>query len=248
MTPKRIEQAKQLLLKSYGHPAPRPPQDPLDQLVATILSQNTSDRNSQRAFQRLKKRFPTWESVLEARPEELARAIQCGGLAQIKAVRIREVLEAIRQREGSLSLERLRGMAVNEALAWLMELNGVGIKTACCVLLFAFGRTVMPVDTHVYRVAQRLGWLGGRVPIEQAHGELHKLIAPAERYAMHLLLIRHGREVCQALQPRCERCALRPLCPSAAAVRPARAAAGGLPTAPPRAHAGSSPADGPGRG
>lgn len=215
MTPKKIEWFKQFLLKAYGSPPKHPASDPLDELIATILSQNTTDHNSERAFGQLKKMFPTWNQVLNANPETISKAIHCGGLAQIKSQRIIKVMRTIQEREGSLSLERIRAMPVKEALAYLTDLEGVGIKTACCVLLFAWGRPVLPVDTHVYRVSQRLGWLGGSVPIEKAHEELHKLIPPEDRYMMHLLLIQHGRQTCHALRPDCEKCVLARNCPSA---------------------------------
>ena len=189
MTPKKIELLKQLLLLAYGRPAKRPASDPVDQLVATILSQNTTDKNSERAFDTLKKQFPTWEAALYAQPEAVAKAIHCGGLAQIKSQRIIQVLRTIKAREGSLSLQRICSLPISEALAYLTDLNGVGIKTACCVLLFACGRPVLPVDTHVYRVSQRLGLIGGSVPIDKAHEELHKLIRNEDRFAMHVLLI-----------------------------------------------------------
>jgi len=217
MTPKKADQIRLLLIEAYGRPLARRATDPIDELVQTILSQNTTDQNSQRAFDTLKKAFPTWESVLGAAPESLARAIHCGGLAQIKSQRIVRVLRTIQEREGELSLKRVCAMPVNEALAYLTGLEGVGIKTACCVLLFACGRPVLPVDTHVYRVSQRLGLLGGSVPIERAHEELHALFAPAERYAMHMLLIQHGRRTCHALRPACDACALAEKCPSARA-------------------------------
>jgi endonuclease-3 len=214
MTPKRFEWIKEVLLQTYGRPPKRPPSDPMDELVQTILSQNTTDTNSERAFVQLKKQFPTWDMVRDAKPEVLARAIHCGGLAQIKSQRIIGVLQTIQQREGRLSLARVCGMPASEALAYLTDLEGVGMKTACCVLLFACGRPVMPVDTHVYRVSQRLGLLGGSVPIEKAHEALHTLIAPEDRYTMHILLIRHGRQTCHALRPECERCVLARHCPS----------------------------------
>lgn len=216
MTPKKIEWVKHLLRKTHGPLVPRALSDPLDELVQTILSQNTTDQNSQRAFDQLKAAFPTWNDVMHASTDRIAQAIRSGGLAEIKSQRIVRVLRTIHEREGSLSLERVCAMSVNEALAYLTDLDGVGIKTACCVLLFACGRPVMPVDTHVYRVSQRLGWIDGSVPIQRAHEALHKIVDPAERYEMHMRLIRHGREICHALRPACVACALATHCPSAA--------------------------------
>ena len=215
MTPKKLELIQQLLLRAYGRPSPRSPSDPIDELVQTILSQNTTDQNSGRAFAKLKERFPTWDGVLAATPEAVAKAIHCGGLAHIKSQRIIKVLRTIQEREGSLSLARVCALPVNQALAYLTALEGVGIKTACCVLLFSCGRPVMPVDTHVYRVAQRLGLLGGSVPIQKAHEDLHRLIRNEERYTMHMLFIQHGRQTCHALRPSCGECVLARYCPSA---------------------------------
>ncbi|MBI4027898.1 MAG: endonuclease III [Verrucomicrobia bacterium] len=193
----------------------RPRTDPLDGLIATILSQNTTDRNSDRAFRKLRKTFPTWKQACAAGPDAIKRAIRSGGLARIKSRRIQQVLRTIREREGALTLQRLRTMPTEEALAYLTGLDGVGIKTACCVLLFSCGRPVMPVDTHVYRVSRRLGILAENTPIQKAHEELHRRIAPVRRYAMHLLLIRHGRQTCRARKPECNGCALKFRCPSA---------------------------------
>lgn len=215
MTPRKIEIVKELLHKTYGRLVRSPLTDPIDELVQTILSQNTTDQNSQRAFDRLRSTFPTWDAVLNAKPESIAKAIHSGGLAELKSQRILRVLRTIRDREGALTLKRVCAMPVNEALSYLTDLEGVGIKTACCVLLFACGRPVMPVDTHVYRVSQRLGWIGGSVPIHKAHEELHKIVDEHERYAMHVLLIKHGRSTCHALNPSCHECALSAHCPSA---------------------------------
>jgi endonuclease-3 len=215
VTPKKVELIKQLLLQAHGCPAKRAQCDPVDQLIATVLSQNTTDQNSARAFEKLKAAFPTWDEVVRAKPEAVAKLICCGGLAQIKSHRIIQVLRTIRDREGAISLDRLAAVPVNQALAYLTDLNGVGIKTACCVLLFAFGRPVLPVDTHVFRVSQRLGLLGGSVPIEKAHEELHKLVRNEDRYTMHMLLIEHGRQTCHALKPACDQCLLARHCPSA---------------------------------
>jgi endonuclease III len=205
---------RRLLLKAHGQPPPRPPSDPLDQLVATILSQHTTDVNSDRAFANLKERFPSWERVLKAGPGAVARQIRCGGLSRIKSRRIIGVLRSIRQQEGSLSLRRVASVPVEEALSYLTGLTGVGIKTACCVLLFAWNRPVMPVDTHIYRVSRRLGWLGEDVPVSRAHEALQKLISDRHRYDMHLLLIQHGRVTCHARHPACGECVLAVHCPS----------------------------------
>jgi endonuclease III len=190
---------------------------PLDELIATVLSQHTSDINTARAFSSLRQAFPTWDRVLNARPDDLASAIRSGGLAQVKAPRIQAILREIEAESGTLSLDWLARLPTGDARAWLTSLPGVGPKTASCVLLFSLGRPAMPVDTHVYRVSRRLGVIGERVPAANAHEPLERAIG-ADRdavYALHLNLIAHGRAVCRARNPACGRCVLADLCPSA---------------------------------
>ena len=201
----------QLLIEEYGQHE-RHPREPLSVLISAILSQNTSDVNRDQAWRRLKERFPTWESVLAARPSEVAEAIRPGGLANVKAPRILEILRAIKRERGELSLDFLADMEVDEARRWLTSLNGVGPKTAAIVLLFSLGKPAFPVDTHVHRVSQRLGLIGPKTSREKAHEVLEALLPPEIYYTFHLNLIAHGREVCQARQPRCAACVLREHC------------------------------------
>jgi endonuclease-3 len=197
-----------LLLQEYGdHPwAPRA--DPLSELIGTILSQNTSDLNSGRAYEALRAAFPTWEQVRDAPVEAVAGAIHPGGLAAIKAPRIQRVLTTITDQRGSLDLGFLADMPLDEARSWLMSLDGVGAKTAACVLMFSLGKPVMPVDTHVHRLAGRLGLAAPKDTPEETEAILETLVPPAVRYAFHLNVIAHGRLVCKARRPRCAACVL----------------------------------------
>jgi endonuclease-3 len=197
----------------YGSPAPRRTDGPLAELVQTILSQNTSDVNTERAFASLWSRFGDWQAILDAPTPAVADAIRSGGLAEVKAPRIKGVLAAIQQDRGELSLDFLADMPLDEARTYLTSLGGVGPKTAACVLLFALGMPALPVDTHVYRVSKRLGLIGERISAEAAHRLLEAAIPPAETFDAHMLLIQHGRVVCKALRPRCEACPLDPICP-----------------------------------
>ncbi len=187
----------------------------MDVLVETVLSQNTSDTNSRRAFQSLLSSFGTLEAVASAPVGEIEAAIRFAGLSRIKSARIRGLLLRLLRENGSLNLSFLSGQELDEARRYLTSLDGVGLKTASCVLLFAFGMPAMPVDTHVYRVARRLGLIGVRVSVEAAHAELEALVTPRDRYRFHVLLIEHGRRVCHSRNPRCALCMLRDICPSA---------------------------------
>ena len=190
--------------------------DPVSELVYTVLSQHTSDANSTRACASLRAAFPAWEDVLEADPERLARAIWMGGLARVKAPRIKAILQSIKDKRGRLELDFLRDMPMGEARAWLRQLPGVGPKTAGCVLLFALDKPAMVVDTHVHRVAKRLGLVPARCTAEQAHEALEKLTPPEWYLPFHIYLITHGRRVCKAQRPRCEACVLEDGCPGSA--------------------------------
>ena len=197
----------------YGDPAPRTPNDPLDELIATILSQHTSDVNTERAFASLKARFPTWDGVVAAPTEAVADAIRSGGLARIKAPRIQQVLRTIHARRGEYSLRSLTELPVAEARDWLTSLDGVGPKTAACVLLFACTMPALPVDTHVHRVSKRRGLIGPKVGEAAARRLLEAIVPAGDVYAFHMLLIGHGRAVCKAPRPRCEACPLMDVCP-----------------------------------
>jgi endonuclease-3 len=202
------------LSELYGEPVWRPHGDPISELVLTILSQNTSDANSGRAFMRLRQCFPAWEAVLAAPTDEIESAIAVGGLARIKAPRIKAALEAVQEKRGGFDLEFLRDLPLHEAKAWLRELNGVGPKTAACVLMFALGRPALPVDTHVHRVAQRLGYVPATASPEKAHDILEGMLAPDDIYPFHIMLIKHGRRLCRAQRPLCEQCPLLEGCPA----------------------------------
>lgn len=201
-----------LLEEKYGRPAPRRRMKPLDELVLTILSQHTSDANSGRAFRSLMDRFESWEAVRDADPAEIADAIRSGGLARIKAARIKELLLHLTEERGRPSLDFLCDMGTEEAREYLLGLRGVGPKTAACVLLFSCGLPAFPVDTHIHRVARRLGLIPPDATAEEAHETLEKLVPPEEFYPFHINLILHGRKVCKAPRPRCGVCTLAPRC------------------------------------
>jgi endonuclease-3 len=202
------------LRSAYGIDEPERPdeEDPVGALVGTILSQHTSDVNSDRAYRSMRARFPTWQAVREAPEGELADAIRSGGLANVKARRIKLCLDALVERFGGLDLSALVGADLDQARARLRELPGVGPKTAACVLLFSLGRPAIPVDTHVHRVSRRLGLIGPKTSAEAAHVELERLIRPEDAYAFHVGLVRHGRRVCKATRPLCSLCPLTDLC------------------------------------
>jgi len=187
--------------------------DAVSVLVGTILSQNTNRANSTAGFEALRRRFATWEEVADASPAAVARCIHVSGLGRIKAPRIRAILRQIRRERGEISLEHLRDLPPAEAYEQLVRFDGVGPKTAWCVLLFSFGMKVFPVDTHIRRIAIRLGVLAEGASLEKAHELLAPLVAPADRYEMHVLLIAHGRRVCLARRPRCRQCNLLRCCP-----------------------------------
>jgi len=209
---RRAERVYAALLQEYGQPVWRKPLPALDELVSTILSQNTNDINRDRAFELLRARFPTWEAVRDAPEAEVIEAIRPAGLANQKGPRIQQVLRAITQERGALDLEFLRDLPVDQARAWLTRFKGVGPKTAAIVLLFSLGLPAFPVDTHVHRVTGRLGLRPDRLSADDSHAYFEGLLPPETYYAAHLNLIRHGREVCHALRPECERCVLRGLC------------------------------------
>jgi endonuclease III len=200
------------LLDSYGQPTWRNPLPPVDELVSTILSQNTNDINRDRAFESLRRHFPTWEAVRDAEPGSIVAAIRMAGLANQKGPRIQQVLREISSERGSLDLSFLRDLPLEEARAWLMRFKGVGPKTAAIVLLFSLGRPAFPVDTHIYRVTGRVGLRPEKMTVENAHILLEKLFPPEAYYAAHLNIIRLGREICIARKPACERCPLREVC------------------------------------
>lgn len=218
-------QILRMLRRKYGPRQWQPGADPITTLIATVLSQNTSDVNSHRAFDALIGTFGSWESVATANVRELAETIRAGGLAEIKATRIKQILREIKEKRGDLSLNFLNDLSLAEAKAWLRQLPGVGPKTAGCVLLFSLGRPAMPVDTHVYRVAKRLGLIDSKVSVEKAHEILENLVRPDEVYEFHVLMVEHGRRICKAQRPECQVCILRTVCSSAGIFRKAKLSA-----------------------
>lgn len=199
----------------YGTLPWRPSGDPVAELVLTLLSQNTSDSNSGRAFIRLLNAFPDYESLLDADVKRIEKAIQPGGLAPTKAPRLQAMLREVWSRRGSLDLEFLADMPLDEAREWLTSLPGVGKKTAACVLLFALGRPALPVDTHVHRVAKRLGLVPEKSTPDQATDLLEAMLKPKQVYQFHIQLIKHGRRTCSARNPKCDECPLASGCPAA---------------------------------
>jgi endonuclease-3 len=209
-----IQEIGARLASHYGSRHWQSSGDPVDELVGTILSQHTSDTNTARAFASLRRRFPTWQDVIEAPVGTIVDAIRSGGLANLKAPRIQAVLAAIKERYGSFDLTRLASLSVPDARAELVALKGVGPKTASCVLLFSLGLPALPVDTHVHRVARRLGLIRSTETADAAHDILERDLGENRDgvYAFHLNMIAHGRTVCLARRPCCERCTLTECC------------------------------------
>ncbi len=198
----------------YGEPVHAPSGDPLAELILTVLSQNTADTNSGRAFIQMMRRYRSWAAIADAPPDELIATIQNGGLAQQKGPRIQAILRAVHERSPAWDLGFLSELPFDEARAWLRSLPGVGPKTAACVLLFALGLPALPVDTHVERVAKRLGLIEAKLTAEQAHVALEALVPAELYYRFHMLLIKHGRRTCAARNPACDRCPLERGCPA----------------------------------
>ena len=203
------------LAPAYGPVRWEPRYNADEELVYTILSQHTSDRNSGRAYKNLMSTFGSLEAVAAASPESIEEAVRSGGLAKQKSVRIKQVLNEVHDEVGSFDLSFLAEMPLGDAKAWLTRFNGIGPKTAAIILCFALGMPAMPVDTHIYRVAQRLGLVGRKVSADKAHDILEPQVPPEDVFAFHMYLIRHGRQVCKAQRPRCGECVLAEGCPSA---------------------------------
>ena len=220
-----VDDVLQRLAPLYG-PAESPRiYDPISELIYTILSQNTADSNSIPAYHRLVAALPSWDKVADADPEVVIDAIRKGGLAQVKGPRIQAILREIRNRLGDFDLSFLAEMPLAEAKAWLRSLPGVGPKTAGCVLLFSLGMPALPVDTHVYRVALRLGFFDKKVTADRSHDVLEEVLRPEQVLAFHMYLINHGRKVCKAVKPLCSECVLEERCPSSLLKAPTQAAA-----------------------
>ncbi len=214
-SPRRVRAIINRLRKRYGELVPPRAVDPLEELVLTVLSQHTSDVNAARAYADLRRGFRSWKAVVDAPPGEVADAIRSGGLANTKAPRIQSILREVRDREGAFDLSVLRTLDDADARAYLTSLPGIGPKTAAVVLSFALGRDTIPVDTHVHRVARRLGLVPQNVSAERADRLLHELVPDGLRTPLHVALIQLGREICKAPTPRCRLCPLNDLCPTA---------------------------------
>jgi len=208
----KAEAIYRLLVEEYGQPTWRLHRDPVSELVLTFLSQNTSDVNSHRAFEQLKARYPTWEAVVAAPTDELADTIRSGGLADIKAPRIQGALQRIQEERGEFDLHFLTDLPLEEAKQWLTSLKGIGPKSAAIVLLFCFGRPLFPVDTHVFRISRRLGFVSPKTSREQTQTVWEALVSADLYYPLHLNLITHGRRVCKAGNPLCAICVLQAHC------------------------------------
>lgn len=200
---RRIEAA---LAERYGRPVWGGPGDPLDELMLTILSQNTSDVNRDKAWRQLKDRFPTWEAVADEDTAELAAAIAPAGLSNQKAPRMLAILRDIERRFGRLTLDDLAEWPIPQVRDYLTAYPGVGPKTAACVLMFALGRPVMPVDTHVHRICTRLALIPKGASFETAHESMEKITPPELIYPLHIEMIRHGRALCRPTNPKCAEC------------------------------------------
>jgi endonuclease-3 len=210
---RRLRAISKRLARAYGTPPPPRHLPPIEELVLTVLSQHTSDTNRDRAYADLRRRFPTWDDVAQAPLPALARAIRRGGLGPTKAVRIRAMLRGIRESGVPLDDRAFTRMPDHELWETLIALPGVGPKTAACVLLFSLDRPYFPVDTHVHRVAKRLGLVPPRAGAVASQAAFQANVPPEGMYELHMNLIRHGRAVCVAQRPRCSECVLRDLCP-----------------------------------
>jgi endonuclease-3 len=210
--PESVPYILQNLKAVYGVPKPQTGLDPLDVLIETILSQSTSNVNSDRAFENLKRRFPTWVAASRARVQSIEAAIRIGGLAKQKSLRIKELLNEIRKRRGSLDLTFLKTAPLEKAKEFLASFKGVGPKTVACTLLFAHDRPVFPIDTHIFRIARRLGLIPEKGSDKEAHRLMGEMIPRKRYFEAHINLIRHGRRVCKPRDPLCEQCCLVDYC------------------------------------
>lgn len=209
---KKAIEVNMRLTSAYGRKRLELGDSPIDVLVETILSQNTTDVNSHRCFLALKERYVDWEELLDEDWRRVAQIIRSGGLSEIKSKRIIGALNHIKEERGALNLDFLSELGPEEADEWLSQMDGVGQKTRSIVLLFGFGMPAFPVDTHVHRVSRRLGLIGERTGREQAESDLSLLVPTEEYYNAHLNLIEHGRRVCRARGPDCHNCILADLC------------------------------------
>ena len=211
---RRAQAVYQLLLEQNGECVWEKRAEPMDELIYTVLSQHTSDLNTDRTFADLRAAFPTWKEVIDAPTEAIEESIRRGGLSKVKAPRIQAILREIERQRGEFSIDFLAEMPFDEARRWLLSLPGVGEKTAACVLLFSLGRPALPVDTHVHRVSGRLGLITKKMNADKAHYALESMLDASQVYQFHVDLIEHGRYVCHARKPACRNCVLSDICPS----------------------------------
>jgi endonuclease III len=204
-----------VLHQTYGSPHHDNKYDPLDEVVFIILSQMTTHHSFSRVFNRLKSQFPSWDDVRKLTIDELTEAIRDAGLSNQKAPRIKAILDKVQADFGKVCLDRLREMDDHEAERYLVSLPGVGTKTAKCVLMYSLHRAVLPVDTHVWRITQRLGLIDSSLPYSQTHAALEAVVAPEDRYSLHVNALVHGREICRAKRAQCQQCPLKGFCPTA---------------------------------
>ena len=208
----KAQSVYQILFRYYGHPTWRNPLTPLDELISTILSQNTNDQNRDTAFQNLKKTFPSWEQVRDAPQEEVINAIRSAGLANQKGTRMQSILRQVTEECGNLDLCFLADLTSEEARMWLLRFKGVGPKTASIVMQFSLNHPAFPVDTHIYRVSGRLGLRPQKLNVEKTHELMEMLFNPDQYSSAHLNIIRLGREICHARKPKCLDCPLQKQC------------------------------------
>jgi endonuclease-3 len=211
--PAKMRRILALLEKAYGKRETKCWGSGVDVLIDTILSQNTSAANSDAGYKRLRRQFRSWNQVANASVDDVEKCIRISGLSRIKAPRIQQILREIKSDRGKIDLQFLVGMDDASAHTYLTNFKGIGPKTAACTLLFAFGKSVFPVDTHIHRIARRLELISPKTTAEQAQQILTPTIQPSDRYAMHVLLIQHGRKTCRAINPKCDECVLLKLCP-----------------------------------
>ncbi len=202
----------QKLEEHFGEPVWKGRRSPIDSLIKTVLSQSTNDRNRDRAYEELRKRLPSWAEVAEADPREIADAIRVAGLANQKSVRIRDILQWLAQNNGGYELDKLCEMDIHQALDWLGHLKGIGVKTLAVVLMFACGRDVFPVDTHVHRIVRRLGLVPQNADPVKTFWMMAELVPPGKSYSFHMNLLKLGRTICKARNPNCSACPLRQKC------------------------------------
>ena len=202
----------QNLERTYGVPSNMRSSSPLDMLVKIILSQATSDTNSDRTFAALKKRFPTWDAALRARAQTIAETIRAGGLANQKAAVIKDLLGQIKEKHGALDLDFLHDFPDEEAVRYLSQFRGIGPKTVACTLLFACRKEVFPLDTHIFRILRRVGLIPQKCTDARAHEIMNKIVPPGKFYSFHVNLVRHGRALCRPRDPLCERCPIVEYC------------------------------------